>query len=122
MIYGFRDFELDAERYELRRGGARVALQPKPLALLFLLVRNRDRLVTRQEIVSHLWPDLAASEDALFHAAKKLREALGDHERSRRMIETATRIRGSCASVRGTRTRRWTDGRERIHLISPAAA
>jgi len=87
-VYRFGDCELDAQRLELRRAGVRVPTQPKPLALLFYLARHRDRLVPREELVAYLWPDVVVSDDALFHAVKMAREAVGDRGRQQHVIET----------------------------------
>jgi len=45
------DIELDLGRYELRRAGRRVRLEKKPMDLLILLVRRREQLVSREDIV-----------------------------------------------------------------------
>lgn len=87
-VLAFGDLELDVDRFELRRGGVRVPVQPKPLALLLFLARHRARLVPRDEVVAHLWPDVVVSDDALFHALKVAREAVGDRGRHQRVIET----------------------------------
>ena len=84
----FGEHELDASLFELRRGGRRVPVQPKPLALLLYLARHRDRLVTREELVAHLWPDTVVGDDALFHAVKMARGAVGDRGRHQSVIET----------------------------------
>jgi len=88
----FAEYELDPERFELRRLGVRVPTQPKPLALLFYLARHRERLVPREELVAYLWPDVVVSDDALFHAVKMAREAVGDHGRQQRVIETVRAV------------------------------
>ena len=87
-LYAFGEYELDALRFELRRRGVRVPVQPKPLALLLHLVARRERLVPREELVAQLWPDVVVSEDALFHALKMAREAVGDGGRRQQVIET----------------------------------
>src|SRR5262245_44840882 len=87
-ILRFGEHELDAALFELRRGGKRVPVQPKPLALLLYLARHRDRLVTREELVAHLWPDTVLGDDALFHALKMARAAVGDRGRHQSVIET----------------------------------
>ena len=87
-VFVFDGFELDGDRFELRRHGARVPVQPKPLALLLYLARHHDRLVPRDELVGHLWPDVVVSDDALFHAVKMAREAVGDRGSRQRVIET----------------------------------
>ena len=48
-ILAFGEFELDEDRFELRKSGAPVSLQPKPLSLLIYLVRNRVRLVSKED-------------------------------------------------------------------------
>ena len=56
MIFRFGDCEIDSGRYELRRAGAPVAIEPKVLDLLLHLVRERDRLVTKRELLDAVWP------------------------------------------------------------------
>lgn len=87
-ILAFGPYALDFDRFELRRDGVPVSVQPKPLALLFHLARHHDRLVPRDELVAHLWPDVVVSEDALFHALKVAREAVGDTGARQRVIQT----------------------------------
>lgn len=78
MIFRFSDFELDEELFELRRGSARVAVQPKVMALLFVLVKHADRVVTKQEIFDDLWPDVTVSEASLSRAVMEARKAIDD--------------------------------------------
>lgn len=92
MVYRFEGFELDSERHELRHEGARIVLQPKVLKLVLHLVRHRERVVGREELFRELWPDAIVSEDALFHALKKARAAVGDDGASQRIIETVPRV------------------------------
>ena len=53
MVYYFGECVLDEERYELRRAGAVVAIEPKVFQVLVYLIRHRDRLVTRDELLEH---------------------------------------------------------------------
>ncbi|MEZ5945965.1 MAG: hypothetical protein R3C04_03785 [Hyphomonas sp.] len=55
MIFLFEDFELDSAKFELRRGGERIAAEPQVLSLLLLLAENNDRLVSKDEIVEKIW-------------------------------------------------------------------
>jgi DNA-binding winged helix-turn-helix (wHTH) protein/tetratricopeptide (TPR) repeat protein len=87
-VLGFGKHELDAALFELRCDGKRIPVQPKPLALLLYLARHRDRLVTREELIAHLWPDTVVGDDALFHAVKMARGAVGDRGRHQSVIET----------------------------------
>jgi DNA-binding winged helix-turn-helix (wHTH) protein len=88
MIYAFEDFELDDELFELRRNGEAVAVQPKVLDLLFLLVRIRDRVVTKKEVFDAIWPGVAVSETSLARTVLGARRALGDDGEEPRVIAT----------------------------------
>jgi DNA-binding winged helix-turn-helix (wHTH) protein/tetratricopeptide (TPR) repeat protein len=86
----FGDLELDLGRYELRRAGQRVKLEKKPMELLIFLVRRRDQLVSRQDIVATLWhSDLFIdTERNINNIVRKIRGALGDNAASPRFLET----------------------------------
>ena len=82
--------ELDLGRYELRRHGARVRLEKKPMELLIFLAGRRDQLVSREEIVAKLWQsDLFIDTHlSLNNVIRKIRAALGDDAARPRFIET----------------------------------
>ncbi len=84
----FGDYELDEARNELRRGGSRVELQPKPLQLLLYLVRERDRFVPKDELLETLWPDAIVTDASLANALSQVRQALGDDGTTQRVIRT----------------------------------
>ncbi|MEZ5972912.1 MAG: winged helix-turn-helix domain-containing protein [Hyphomonadaceae bacterium] len=88
MIYAFDDFELDAQKVELRGNGAAIALEPQVFALLLLLVENQDRLVSRDEIIEKVWDSRIVSDSALSSRIKALRAALGDDGKAQRYIRT----------------------------------
>jgi DNA-binding winged helix-turn-helix (wHTH) protein/pimeloyl-ACP methyl ester carboxylesterase len=88
VIYAFQDFELDTGLYELRRNGSRCLLEPQAFDVLSLLVRHHDRLVTKDEIVEHVWPERFISEAALTTRIMEARKALGDNGREQRYIQT----------------------------------
>src|SRR5271166_351843 len=79
-IFRFDAFELDATSYQLRREGRVVRLERIPLALLFLLVRRRGELVSRQEILDRIWgKDVSLDADNSINTAiRKIRRALKD--------------------------------------------
>jgi len=89
----FGEFELDADRQELRRAGRRVRLQRKPFEILRLLIDQRHRVVTRDELREALWPaDMFVDFDnGLNTALNKLRTALRDKAASPRYVETIGR-------------------------------
>jgi DNA-binding winged helix-turn-helix (wHTH) protein/TolB-like protein len=90
QIFRFRDFELDLGAYELRRHGRRVRLERQPMELLILLVERRRQLVTRAEIVEHLWGRdvFVAVETGINTVVRKVRQALRDSPDAPAFVET----------------------------------
>ncbi len=84
----FKDCELDGARFELRRSGAPVDLEPKALRLLLYLAHERARTCTKDDILAELWPDTIVSDDALFSVLKKARRAVGDDAANQMIIQT----------------------------------
>ena len=92
-MYRFDDFLVDPEMWRLSRDGQEIHLEPLVLELLIYLIDNRDRLVTRQELMDTVWGDTVISESALTKAVARLRHALGDDSATHRYLETV-RSRG----------------------------
>ena len=92
-LYEFGAFSLDADERELRRrgDGENVSLTPKVFSTLLLLVENRGRIVTKDEMMSALWPDAFVEESNLTFNIRKLRQALGDDAHECRYVETISR-------------------------------
>src|SRR5579875_691196 len=85
----FADYEVDFARRELRKNGVRLRLEHKPFRVLELLLRSPGELVTRQELVSSLWPDSHVSfARGLNTAVNSLRQVLGESSREPHFIET----------------------------------
>ena len=76
MRYLFGPFELDASQYELRRGGTPLRVEPRVLDLLFYLVRNRDRIVSRQELFDSIWSEKFIGDGALSRCVAEARKAI----------------------------------------------
>jgi DNA-binding winged helix-turn-helix (wHTH) protein len=55
LLYCFDDFSLDTARRELRRGGALIALQPQVFDLLEYAICNRDRVVSKEDLLAAVW-------------------------------------------------------------------
>ena len=85
MRYCFGPFELDVAAGELRRDGHEVSLQPKPLALLQLLIEERHRVVPIDELLDRLWTDASVTQSSLTRAVSLARSAIGDSGRSGRI-------------------------------------
>ena len=84
----FGNFELSEERRELRRSGRPVAVEPQVFDVLAHLVRHRDRVVPKTELLDEIWGDRFVSESALTSRIKSARRALGDTGRDQRAIRT----------------------------------
>lgn len=88
MIFVFEQFELDTGQWELRADGAPVTIEPKGFELLAFLVEHRDRILSRDEILDHVWPDVFVSDASLSTAIKQIRKALGDTGQDQKFIKT----------------------------------
>src|ERR1700704_4087180 len=88
MIYQFGPFELDLATVELREGDKTRAMEPQVFALLALLVENRERLVSKDEIIEKVWDGRIVSDAAVTSRVKSARQALGDDGKSQRFIRT----------------------------------
>ena len=88
MLYRFGSFELDRATIELRRDGRVVPVEPQVFALLLLLAENRERLVSREEIIEKVWDGRVVSDSALDSRIKSARRALGDDGKAQRFIRT----------------------------------
>ncbi|WP_413630394.1 winged helix-turn-helix domain-containing tetratricopeptide repeat protein [Novosphingobium sp. KCTC 2891] len=87
-IYLFDGLELDSARFELRRGGARVHVEPQVLSLLILLAENCERMVGKDEIIGQIWDGRIVSESAIAARIKAARKAIGDDGKAQRLIRT----------------------------------
>lgn len=78
----FAGFELDQHRAELRgpEGGV-IKLRPKTFDLLLLFVASPGRILSKQELMEAVWPNVHVGEDSLFQCIRELRTALGDDQR-----------------------------------------
>jgi DNA-binding winged helix-turn-helix (wHTH) protein/tetratricopeptide (TPR) repeat protein len=88
MIYRFGDCQLDDLRYELRRDGQPRHLEPQVFEVLAYLVRHRDRVVTKAELLDEIWGSRFVTDSALTSRVKAARRAIGDSGREQRVIRT----------------------------------
>ncbi len=88
MIFVFDEWKLDSELYELRRDGRPSKVEPRVFDLLHLLVRNRDRVLSRDEIVDEIWDGRIVSEATISTCLKAARQAIGDDGKTQRPIRT----------------------------------
>ncbi|HEY9378521.1 MAG TPA: alpha/beta fold hydrolase [Jiangellaceae bacterium] len=88
VVFAFEGLELDLAGYELRRGSLPVPMEPQAFDVLVYLVRHRDRVVPKAELMDEVWHGRFVSESAVTSRIKQARRALGDNGQSQRMIRT----------------------------------
>ena len=91
MIYRFDDLVLDPQRRELRRGDSLVAVEPQVFDLLEFLVRARERVVSRDDLLAAVWQGRIVSEATLSSRVNAARAAIGDSGEEQRLIRTFPR-------------------------------
>lgn len=91
LAYRFGDCLLDPERRELRRGGNIVMVEPQVFDLLEFLIRNRDRVVAKDDIIAAIWNGRAVSDTALTTRVNAVRTAVGDSGEKQQLIRTFRR-------------------------------
>ena len=90
-VFHFDEFTLDVPERRLLRGAEAVRLPPKAYDVLVALVQQRGRLVTKDELLTRLWPGSFVEEGSLNVYVSALRKALGEDARRPAYIETVAR-------------------------------
>src|SRR5688572_30321697 len=88
QIFEFGEFRLDATRRLLTKNGETVPLTHKAFETLALLVEHRGRVVTKEELLSEIWPDTFVEEGSLARNISVLRKALGEQPGEHQFIQT----------------------------------
>jgi TolB-like protein/Tfp pilus assembly protein PilF len=88
LDFRFADFEIDVARQELRRAGTPIPIEPQVFDLLVHLVRHRDRMVSKDELIEAVWGGRTISDAALSSRISAARRALGDDGKSQAFIRT----------------------------------
>ena len=89
MIFVFDDCELDLDRFELRRSGQLQPVEPQVFDVLAMLIRERHRVVPKEELFDIVWGNRFVTESALTSRIKAARQAIGDDGNAQRLIRTA---------------------------------
>ena len=87
----FEGHSLDLERRELRRGSERVMLEPQVFDLIAYLVKNRDHVLTKDDLFAAVWNSRIVSESTLTSRINSARKAVGDTGGDQRLIRTYAR-------------------------------
>jgi DNA-binding winged helix-turn-helix (wHTH) protein len=91
LPYLFEDYVLDSDRRELRRGGNLIPVEPQVFDLLEYLIRNRERVVSKDDLVASVWHGRIVSESAVSTRINALRAAIGDSGDEQRLVKTLPR-------------------------------
>jgi pimeloyl-ACP methyl ester carboxylesterase len=88
MIYQFDQFLVDKSQYRLLHNDVELTVRPQVFELLVYLIENRDRVVTRDELLENLWPGKVVTDSALGVQLKNVRKAVKDTGASQHVIKT----------------------------------
>ena len=91
MRYCFEEFAFDIDRRELHRGAEVVSMTPQVFDLLEYLIRNRERVVSKDELINAVWNGRIVSDAALTTRLNAVRGAIGDTGEEQRLIKTLPR-------------------------------
>jgi TolB-like protein len=91
LIYHFESYRLDIERRELWRGGELAVLEPQVFDVLEYLIRNRKRIVSKNDLITGVWDGRVVSESTLSSRLTAVRQAVGDSGDQQRLVRTIPR-------------------------------
>ena len=91
MQFLFAGHILDKDRRELRRDGETVAIEPQVFDLLIYLIENRDRVVSKDDLIASVWNGRIVSDSSLTSRINAARKAIGDSGEEQRLIRTVAR-------------------------------
>jgi TolB-like protein len=91
LRYLFEDYAFDTDRRELRRGTDAIPVAPQVFDLLDYLIRNRERVVSKDDLINAVWNGRIVSDAALTTRLNAARSAIGDTGERQRLIKTLPR-------------------------------
>ena len=91
MRYLFEEYAFDTDRRELHRGGGVIPLAPQVFDLLYYLISNRERVVSKDELTKAIWQRRVVTDVALTTRVRVARRAIGDSGVQQRLIKTLPR-------------------------------
>ncbi len=88
-MFQFEGYTLDVAHNSLRAADREIPLRPKSFEVLRYLIENADRLVTKEELIRAIWPNVIVTDDALMHCVSEARQAIADSKQT--LIATVPR-------------------------------
>jgi TolB-like protein/Tfp pilus assembly protein PilF len=92
FVFRFAEFEVREREFSVIKAGAVLPVEPKAFRVLLILLRNPQKLITKEELLNAVWGDAAVTENSLTRSIALLRRLLGDESRSPRYIETVPTV------------------------------
>jgi len=90
-VISFDEFQIDIARGELRRSGQVVPLEPQVLDLISYLAEHPGKIITRDDLIEHVWAGRIVSDSAISTRINAARAALGDNGQTQKLIKTIPR-------------------------------
>jgi DNA-binding winged helix-turn-helix (wHTH) protein len=91
LRYLIAEYAFDTDRREVYRGAARVSVTPQVFDLRDYLIRNRERVVSKDDLIDAIWNGRSVSDGALTTRLNAARSAIGDSGEEQRLIKTLQR-------------------------------
>lgn len=88
MIYKFNNIELDTDKYILLANGNEKSVEPQVFNLITYLVQNKDRVISRDELLDHVWKGRVVSDTSINNSIKSARKSVGDDGIKQQVIKT----------------------------------
>src|SRR6516162_7962793 len=92
LVFRFDDVEVREREFSLVKAGKEVTVEPKAFRTLLLLLRNPQKLVTKEELLNTVWGDTAVTDGSLTRCIWLLRRLLGDDVNEPRYIATVATV------------------------------
>src|SRR6201989_155679 len=92
FIFRFADVEVREREFALLKAGKGLAVEPKAFRVLLHLLRNPQKLISKEELLNSVWGNTAVTEGSLTHCIWLLRRLLGDDVNEPRFIETVATV------------------------------
>ena len=88
VIYQFNNIELDTEKFTVTSCGELQQIEPQVFNLISHLIENKDRIISRDELLNHIWKGRLVSDTSINNTIKSARQALGDDGKKQQIIKT----------------------------------
>ncbi len=92
FVFRFADVEVREREFSLIKAGEALPVEPKAFRVLLILLRNPQKLITKEELLNAVWGDVAVGDNSLTRSIALLRRVLGDETRNPRYIETVATV------------------------------